>query len=156
MNYLPVSSEKIPEPKKKTSYPEPFASKVKGRTKRKLGNYFGLSNFGVNLTHLSQGAVSALLHSHSKQDEFIYILEGSPTLVTGAEEILMSPGDCVGFPAGSDLAHQLVNRSSLIVTYIEIGDRTSGDQVDYPDDDIAIKIAPNGELGFTHKDGSPY
>lgn len=156
MNYLPIFSEEIPVPEKQTSYPEPFAFLVKGRTKRKLGNYFGLSNFGVNLTHLSPGAVSALLHCHSKQDEFIYILEGSPTLAMGAEEVQMSPGDCVGFPAGSDLAHQLVNRSSLIVTYIEIGDRSPGDKVNYPDDDIAINIAPNGELGFTHKDGSPY
>ncbi len=156
MNYLPVSSKKIPEPEKITSYPEPFASMVRGRTKRKLGNYFGLTNFGVNLTRLAPGTISALLHSHSKQDEFIYILEGNPTLVIGDEEFQMGPGDCVGFQAGSGLAHQLVNRSSLVVTYIEIGDRTRGDKVVYPDDDIAIKFAPNGDLGFTHKDGSPY
>ena len=129
---------------------------VKGRTKRKLGDYFGLSNFGVNITRLSPGAISSLSHSHSRQDEFIYILEGNPTLVISEEEFQMSPGDCVGFPAGSGLAHQLINRSSLLVAYIEIGDRTPEDQVVYPDDDIAIKFAPNGELGFTHKDGSPY
>jgi uncharacterized cupin superfamily protein len=46
-----------------------------------LGNEFGLQNFGVNLTQLEPGSVAALLHSHTKQDEFIYVLEGAPTLI---------------------------------------------------------------------------
>lgn len=36
---------------------------------------FELTNFGVNLTHLEPGGISALLHSHEKQDEFVYMLE---------------------------------------------------------------------------------
>ena len=54
-------------PKKKpTNYPEPFASRVAGREKRPLGDVFGLSNFGVNLTRLSPGAISALRHAHTR------------------------------------------------------------------------------------------
>lgn len=37
---------------KATGYPEPFASRVAGREKRVLGDLFGLTNFGVNLTRL--------------------------------------------------------------------------------------------------------
>src|SRR5436305_2800792 len=51
----------------KTIYPEPFASRVAGREKRVLGDLFGLRNFGVNLTRLAPGAMSALRHSHSRQ-----------------------------------------------------------------------------------------
>ena len=51
-----------------------------GRVKRPLGDLFGLANFGVNLTTLRPGAVSALRHAHAKQDEFVYMLEGRPTL----------------------------------------------------------------------------
>ena len=59
-----------------SSYPEPFASPMSGRVKHPLGDLFGLSNFGVNLTRLAPNAVSALRHAHTKQDEFIYILRG--------------------------------------------------------------------------------
>ena len=83
MKQTPVPAESIPLPNKKTIYPPPFASLVEGRLKRKLGDHFGLNNFGINLTQLAQGAISALFHHHSKQDEFIYILQGTPTLVLG-------------------------------------------------------------------------
>jgi uncharacterized cupin superfamily protein len=60
-----------------TSYPAPFAVRVAGRAKRPLGDLFGLTNFGVNLTRLAPGACSALRHAHSHQDEFIYVLRGN-------------------------------------------------------------------------------
>ncbi|MGE5657903.1 MAG: cupin, partial [Actinomycetota bacterium] len=68
MTQSPISAESISAAIGKTIYPEPYASLVKGRQKRKLGEYFGLNNFGVNLTHLLPGAISALAHSHSKQE----------------------------------------------------------------------------------------
>lgn len=139
----------------KTIYPAPYAALVQGRLRRKLGDYFGLSNFGVNLTHLAPGAISALAHSHSKQEEFILVLEGNPTLVLGNEEVVLHPGDCYGFPAGTGIAHQLVNRSEERVTYLEIGDRTKGDEVEYPNDDLKATQLPNGEWALTHKDGRP-
>eukprot|EP01031_Cornospumella_fuschlensis_P008383 gene8383-10335_t len=74
----------------------PFA----GRIKRQLGDAFGLSRFGVNLTVLPSGAQSALLHRHTEQEEFIYILSGHPTLRTDAGEVPLEPGMCVGFSAG--------------------------------------------------------
>jgi uncharacterized cupin superfamily protein len=152
----PISAESISALMGKTVYPDPYAALVQGRLKRKLGEHFGLTNFGVNLTHLNPGAISALAHSHSKQEEFILILEGNPTLILGKEEFVLHPGDCYGFKAGMDVAHQLVNRSEERVTYLEIGDRTEGDEVEYPNDDLrAIQLA-NGEWAVTHKDGRPY
>jgi uncharacterized cupin superfamily protein len=71
---------------KPSNYPEPFASRMKGREKRALGELFGLANFGVNLTRLAPGAQSALRHAHTKQDESIYVLQGHPTLVTDAAD----------------------------------------------------------------------
>jgi len=59
-----------------SNYPEPFFSRMAGREKRPLGDLFGLTNFGVNLTRLAPGGESALLHRHTRQDEFVYILEG--------------------------------------------------------------------------------
>src|SRR6185369_15304545 len=105
-------------------YPEPFASRMKGREKRALGNLFGLTNFGVNLTTLAPGAISALRHAHSRQDEFIYVIDGFPTLCTDAGEVRLAPGMCAGFKAGTGNGHNLINASDDDVLYLEIGDRT--------------------------------
>src|SRR5512140_728382 len=61
---------------KQTGYPADMAKMVAGRSKHPLGDLFGLTNFGVNLTRLAPGAYSALRHAHAKQDEFVYLLEG--------------------------------------------------------------------------------
>jgi uncharacterized cupin superfamily protein len=140
---------------KPSNYPEPFFSRMSRREKRPLGDMFGLKNFGVNLTTLHPGGESALLHRHSMQDEFIYVLEGSPTLVTDQGEVPLSPGMCAGFPA-QGLAHQLVNRTNEVVTYLEIGDRTPGDEGTYPADDLKAMLKPDGTWEFTHKDGRNY
>jgi uncharacterized cupin superfamily protein len=152
----PVSASSISAQMGKTNYPEPFATRVKGRLKRKLGEVFGLTHFGVNLTHLLPGAMSALAHSHSKQDEFIFVLEGTPTLVLGTQEFSLKPGDCCGFKAGTGVAHHLINRSEETVIYLEMGDRTEGDEVEYPNDDLKATQLTDGTWLFTHKDDCPY
>jgi len=138
-----------------SAYPEPFASRVGEREKRALGDVFGLSTFGTNLTRLAPGAMSALRHAHRRQDELIYILEGHPTLITDAGETRLSPGDCAGFAAGTGDAHHLVNRSEADVLYMEIGGRETDERVTYPDDDL-IASNENGRWRFSHKDGSNY
>lgn len=128
---LAVVAREVAPRSKPSNYPEPFASRVMGRTKRQLGDVFGLSNFGVNLTELAPGAESALLHKHSKQDEMIYILQGYPTLRTEDGEKALVPGMCAEFPADGS-AHQLINRTDAPVIYLEIGDRTPDDEGSYP------------------------
>lgn len=141
---------------KPSAYPEPYYSRVLGRQKRPLGDVFGLKNFGVNLTRLVPGAISALRHAHSAQDEFIYILEGEPALVTDAGETPLKPGMCAGFKAGSGDAHHLVNRTARDVIYLEVGDRNVPDEVAYPDDDIRGTHDAAGKRIFLHKNGQPF
>lgn len=140
---------------KPSTYPEPFASRMAGRVKRPLGDLFGLRNFGVNLTTLAPGAVSALRHAHTRQDEFVYIVQGRPTLVTDAGRTPLAPGMCAGFRAGSGDGHTLVNETDADVVYLEVGDRTPGDEVGYPDDDLAATLV-DGHWRYARKDGTPY
>jgi uncharacterized cupin superfamily protein len=152
---IAIEAASAPARSKPSTYPEPFFSRMLKREKRSLGDLFGIKNFGVNLTTLRPGGESALLHRHSKQDEFIYILRGHPTLVTDRGETALSPGMCAGFPA-QGLAHHLMNRTDHLVTYLEIGDRTPGDEGSYPEDDIKATLGPDGKWQFTHKDGRKY
>ncbi len=133
-------------------YPEPLRSKVGAREKRVLGDPLGLKNFGVNLTRLPPGAMSALRHWHERQDEFVYILSGTATLVTEAGRTALGPGMCAGFPAGVADGHCLVNDGATDVVYLEVGDRTPGEVAHYPDDDVSAKAAQ--AWSYTRKDGS--
>lgn len=136
-------------------YPEPFASRMAGREKRQLGDAFQLKNFGVNLTRLAPGAVSALRHAHTKQDEFVYVLQGTPTLHTDEGRQQLTPGTCAGFRAGTGNGHCLINESTDDVVYLEVGDRSQGDEARYPDDDLKALLI-EGRWTFTHLDGTPY
>ena len=152
---IAISATDVPARAALSFYPEPFASRIAGRQKRQLGDFFGLKNFGINLTRLAPNAISSLRHSHAKQDEFIYIVSGHPTLHTDRGRIQLSPGMCSGFRAGTGDSHHLHNETPEDVLYLEIGDRTPSEEVTFPDDDLQfIRVA--GKAQFAHKDGTPY
>ena len=149
-----VALEVVPRARP-SNYPPAFAARMGRRLKRALGDVFGLGNIGVNLTILFPGGESALLHRHSRQEEFVFILSGQAVLVTDAGEFEMSAGMCVGFPPGG-VAHQLINRSVEEVRYLEVGDRAAGDAASYPVDDLAAVLGEDGKWRFTRTDGTVY
>ena len=137
-------------------YPtETLRSLVQGRSKQALGDALGLHNFGVNLVRLAPGAVSSARHWHTRQDEFIYVLEGELTVVTEHGEQTLGAGRCAGFPAGKPDGHHVINRGDKTAVYLEVGDRLPGDRAHYPDADLEARAARGG-YGFFHKDGTPY
>ena len=138
-----------------TVYPAAFAEGLKGRIKRALGDAGGLTQFGVNLTTLEPGAISALRHWHSSEDEFVYVLSGELTLVTDEGDELLGPGVAIAFPAGEPNAHQLANRSKAAATYLEIGTRAVDDVITYPDDDLRL-VKRDSQRLFVRKSGEPY
>ena len=138
-------------PRSSSTYPEPFRSLVLPREKRALGDAFGLSKIGVNLTTLMPGKQSAMRHWHTKEDELVYLLEGEVVLITDAGEQVVTAGMCVGYPAGTKNAHHFVNRSTQPARYLEISNRDEDDVVEYPDIDLRY-VKPT----FTHKDGKGY
>src|SRR6185503_6861122 len=144
------------EVRRGSMYPEPFASRVAEREKRRLGDRFGLTQYGVNLVTLGAGCQSALRHWHTHEDELVYVLSGELVLVTDAGEQVVGPGMVVGFPGGSKDAHHFVNRSGAPAQYLEVGSRIEEDMAYYPDDDLAWKVLEDGRWIGAHKDGTPY
>ena len=135
-------------------YPPPHDEKVAGRSKRRLGDDAGLTQFGVNLTTLKPGAVSSLRHWHDNQDEFVYLLEGELTLIEDDGETVLRPGDAAGFKAGVANGHHLVNRSDRDAVYLEIGTRTPRERAHFSDVDLAVVVDETG-VHYSRKDGTP-
>jgi uncharacterized cupin superfamily protein len=138
-----------------TIYPAEFAAGFDKRLKRALTGPLGLTQFGVNLTTLEPGAMSAHRHWHRAEDEFVYVLQGQVVLVTMEGETVLGPGMAAGFPAGDRNGHHLVNRSDQVAHYLEIGTRAKDDDVEYPDIDLKASKR-DGHYTFTKKDGTPY
>lgn len=134
-----------------TTYPPEFDAACAARAKRRVGDALGLRAFGVNLVTLPPGTASSQRHWHSRQDEFVYVVEGEATLITDAGEQTLGPGMAAGFPAGRADGHHLVNRTEADVVYLEVGDRPPNDDVDYPD----IDMLRRGDR-FVRRDGTPY
>lgn len=137
-----------------TDYPPPFDTPCQARERWKLGDAAGLSQFGVNLLRLPDGAWSSQRHWHTAEDEFVWVVEGEVVLVTGAGEEVLRAGDCAGFKAGEPDGHHIQNRSGKDALLLEIGSRRPGeDGVDYPDIDLVLA---KGSSDYQHRDGSSY
>jgi uncharacterized cupin superfamily protein len=110
--------------------PEWFA----GRHVAQLTKLAGLTQFGVNVVTLDPGAQSSLRHWHEEEDEFVYVLSGTLTLIDENGEHEMRAGSFAGFPAGAANAHHLWNKSDASATFIAAGTRKVGKEtVHYPD-----------------------
>jgi uncharacterized cupin superfamily protein len=153
--HLPALDPRSVGPRTDSGYPEPFRFRVLPREKRPLGRALGLTSFGVNLTTLPPGKESSMRHWHTREEEFVYVLEGEVVLRTDAGEQLLTAGCCAGFPAGTGDGHQLVNRSDRPAVYLEVGSRDEADEVHYAEVDMHFSPLVAGGR-FTHKNGTPY
>ncbi len=109
----------------------------RGVHEARLAKAVGIEQFGVNLVTLDPGSYSALRHWHEGEDEFVFVVEGTLTLIDNNGEHTLAAGSTVGFPAGIPNAHHLANRSDQPATYIAVGARLSEkDQIHYPDDNL--------------------
>jgi uncharacterized cupin superfamily protein len=134
-----------------TDYPPPHDSPCRQRSRRRLSDAFGLSQFGANLLELAPGAWSSQRHWHERQDEFVYVLEGEVVLVTDAGEATLSAGMAAGFRAGQPNGHHLVNRSASVARILEVGTRTTEETAHYSDIDMMYREG----TGYLTRDGRP-
>ena len=142
----------VPE-RKGSGYPAPFDAQLADRVRQRLGSAGGLKDFGVNLMRLPPGNWSSQRHWHTHEDEFVYVLQGELTLIEDAGETVLRAGDCAAFPKGSGNGHHLINRSSGMAVYLEVGARAPADVTFCSDIDM---MSSNADGRFVRKDGTPY
>ena len=93
------------------------------------------------------------LHTHSREDELVYVLEGTVTLIEDAAQTALQAGDCAAFPKGTGNGHHMINRSGVTAVYLEVGSRSPDDLTTCSDIDM---MSANADGRFVHKDGTPY
>ncbi|MDF2231170.1 cupin domain-containing protein [Albimonas sp. CAU 1670] len=136
-----------------SDYPEPHATAMGERWFQALGDAAGLTRFGVSRVRLAPGATSSLRHWHPDEDEFAIVLEGELILVDDAGEQPLRPGDCIGWPAGDENGHHILNRSQADGVFIVVGSRPERDCF-YSDVDLVFRNDAAGGR-YETRDGTP-
>jgi uncharacterized cupin superfamily protein len=97
---------------------------------RPLSAGTGLIRQVVTWARVKVGDQSTAYHTHTRTDEWVYVLEGRARLRIGGERCEIGPGDFVGHPANG-LPHVMEPITEL--TYLMGGQRDPEDIVLYPE-----------------------
>jgi|GEM_PF-1080037 uncharacterized cupin superfamily protein len=107
--------------------------KLRGSTAfKEIGRYGGGSQVEVGIDVMKPGEYSNRFHYHSKDEEHVFILKGSATLVLGRHEYVLKERDYCCFPAGQKAGHHLFNHTKRSCVFMTVGDNRPGDLVCYP------------------------
>ena len=87
-----------------------------------FGPHFGLARIGIHHQRLLPGRRTSFPHAESAEDEFVYVISGTPDVWLDGQLYRLAPGDGVGFPAGTGLAHSFLNNTDTDVELLVIGD----------------------------------
>ncbi len=144
-------------PLSRSSYPEPYRSRVLPREQRRLGDALGLTRIGVNLVHVLPGKESSMRHWHTHEDEFVYVVAGELVLRSSGGEQALTAGMCAGFPAGIEDGHHLINRSERVAVFLVVSNRDAADGAHYADPEVDLLWSPPHAPGrMTRRDGTPF
>ncbi|HVJ54916.1 MAG TPA: cupin domain-containing protein [Aliidongia sp.] len=101
-----------------------------------FGRAFGLTRIGIHHETLAPGRRTSLPHAESLEEEFVYVLEGTPDVWIDGVLHRLQPGDGVGFPAGTGIAHSFLNNTGNLVRLLVAGERSKPEnKVVYPVDE---------------------
>lgn len=98
-----------------------------------FGKTFGLTKLGIHHERLPPGRRTSFPHAESAEEEFVYVIEGEPDLWLDGYLHRLKPGDGVGFPAGTGIAHSFINNTDEEVRLLVVGERTKPEnRIVYP------------------------
>jgi uncharacterized cupin superfamily protein len=101
-------------------------------TFKRLGAHGGGSQVGVGIDVLKPGRYSNRFHYHLREEEHVFILKGSATLILGTRRYVMNERDYCCFPAGQRAGHHLFNHTQEKCLFMTIGDSQPDDVACFP------------------------
>jgi uncharacterized cupin superfamily protein len=106
-----------------------------------LGRHFGLQRIGIHHQRLLPGRRTSFPHAESAEEEFVYVLSGTPDVWLDGHLHRLAPGDAVGFPAGTGLSHSFLNNTEADVCLLVVGERSK------PENRIVYPVDPDQRTG---------
>jgi len=98
-----------------------------------FGRHFGLTRLGIHHERLLPGRRTSYPHAESAEEEFVYVIAGTPDVWLDGELHRLRPGDAVGFPPGTGICHCFLNNTAAEVRLLVVGEtRKPENRVFYP------------------------
>ena len=104
-----------------------------GGLRQRVGAQIGARRLGYSFFKVPPGKAAFPYHTHSGNEEMIYLIDGAGVLRFGAEEIAVSAGSVIACPPGGDYAHQLINTGPVELHYLVVSTMDYPDLSEYPD-----------------------
>lgn len=89
-----------------------------------IGKATGLQRIGVHHEILKPGRRTSWPHAESAEEEFVYVVQGNPSAWINGNLYPLRPGDAVGFPAGTGIAHTFINNTNREAVLLVVGERS--------------------------------
>lgn len=109
-----------------------LGGRYRGRS-AEIGLPIGARKLGYRAVELPPGAHFCPLHSHNREEEVFYVLEGTPAVRTPRGSVRLRPGDFMAFPVGDRGAHQLLNDGDAACKLLLFGMEDPDEVCYYPD-----------------------
>ncbi len=113
-------------------------------------------HIGVRIEETPAGATTSHHHYHTAEEEHVLVLEGVATLHLGNEDIEITQGDHIWFPAGEAVAHHIENTSNAPFKFLVFGERKQDDVVFYPTGSVMLVKSSTGFQAFDYKEREPH
>ena len=98
-----------------------------------LAAKLGLTRIGIHHVRLLPGRRTSYPHAESAEEEFVFVLEGTPDAWIDGHLHRLAPGDAVGFPAGTGICHTFMNNTDSEVRLIVVGEKAKEEnRIRYP------------------------
>jgi uncharacterized cupin superfamily protein len=104
-----------------------------GGQRQRVGAQIGARKLGYSFFNVPPGKAAFPYHTHSGNEEMIYIIDGEGVLRFGKEEIAVAAGSVIACPPGGDYAHQLINTGQGELHYLVVSTMDYPDLSEYPD-----------------------
>ena len=109
-----------------------------------FSRHMGLKKLGIHHEVLPPGRRTSYPHAESAEEEFVYVIEGHPSVWLNGNLYELNPGDAVAFPAGSGITHTFINNSDKDARLLVVGETSKPEN--------KIYYAKNPELKAIRKD----
>ena len=104
-----------------------------GGSRQRVGAAVGAQKLGYSFFSVPSGKAAFPYHTHTTNEEMIYVLEGRGILRLGKEEIAVTAGTIVACPPGTEFPHQLINSGNQELRYLVVSTMEYPDLSEYPD-----------------------
>ena len=122
-----------------------------GGLRQRVGAHLGAQKLGYSFFTVPPDKAAFPYHTHTCNEEMIYILEGEATLRFDKEELPVSAGTIIACPPGAEYPHQLINTGDKDVRYLVVSTMQYPDLSDYPDSNkVGVYATPavGPQVGF--------